>query len=97
MEWQEKTMKIQFQCLAGVAIIAIGSTMAHSAAPTAADVAAADARAAATVKAMKGEEKTILTHGIMPLPFGPNPAKPPEGAIPGAGYIAGIPVWAFPP
>jgi len=83
-------MKIQFQCLASVAIIAIGSTMAHAAAPTAADVAAADARAGVTVKAMKVEEKTILTHGIMPLPFGPNSPKAPADAIPGAGYIEGI-------
>ncbi|WCT79580.1 beta-glucosidase family protein [Novosphingobium humi] len=89
-------MKIQFQCLTGVAILAMGSAMAHAAAPTAADVAAADARAAATVKAMRPEEKTILTHGIMPLPLGPNPPKAPADAIPGAGYIAGLPRLGIP-
>mgnify|MGYP001069221433 FL=1 len=54
------------------------------------NVAAAEARAAATVRQMTPEEKTVLTHGIMPLPLSPNTPRPPADAIPGAGYIAGI-------
>jgi beta-glucosidase len=42
---------------------------------------------------MSADEKVILTHGIMPLPFLPG-AKIPAQAIPGAGYVAGIPAWA---
>jgi beta-glucosidase len=57
-------------------------------------VAAADARADATVKAMKPDEKTILTHGIMPLPFGPK--APRRRPMPGAGYVAGIPRLGVP-
>jgi hypothetical protein len=53
-------------------------------------VAKADARAAATVKAMKTEEKTILTHGIMPMDLGIGTTKIPADAVPGAGYVAGI-------
>lgn len=54
------------------------------------------ARADATVRAMTPEEKTVLTHGIMPLPLGANPPPLPAGAIPGAGYVAGIPRLGVP-
>jgi beta-glucosidase len=47
-------------------------------------------RAAATVKAMQPEEKTVLTHGIMALTFFPGAVLPPD-AIPGAGYVPGVP------
>jgi beta-glucosidase len=57
---------------------------------------ASTARAAATVRAMTPAEKTVLTHGIMPLPVGDNPPKIPERAIPGAGYIEGIPRLGVP-
>ncbi|MFC4311889.1 beta-glucosidase [Steroidobacter flavus] len=50
----------------------------------------AERRATATVKKMTAAEKTILTHGIMPLPVGPNPPPIPADAIPGAGYVPGI-------
>jgi beta-glucosidase len=56
----------------------------------------AETRAAATVRAMSAEEKTILTHGIMPLPLGPNPPALPADAIAGAGYVAGIPRLGIP-
>lgn len=56
----------------------------------------AELRAKATVQAMAVEEKTILTHGIMPLPFNANPAPLPADAIWGAGYVAGIPRLAIP-
>lgn len=47
-------------------------------------------RAEATVGQMTLAEKTVLTHGIMPLPVGPNPAPVPADAVPGAGYVHGI-------
>lgn len=50
-----------------------------------------EARAEATVKAMTADEKVVLTHGIMPLPIFPGAPKPPADAVPGAGYVAGIP------
>ena len=54
------------------------------------------ARAGAVVKAMQGDEKLILTKGIMPLPLLPNAPPPPADAVPGAGYIAGIPRLKIP-
>ena len=56
----------------------------------------ASQRAEKTLKAMQPEEKTILTHGIMPLPVLANAPTPPADAIPGAGYIAGIPRLGVP-
>ncbi len=50
----------------------------------------ADAKAAETLGQMKAEDKTILTHGIMPLSFGPEAVVIPDDAIPGAGYVHGI-------
>lgn len=76
---------------------------AFSLAPLSAALAAApdraadpDARADATVKAMTAGEKVILTHGIMPLPIGANPPPIPAEAIPGAGYVAGVPRLGVP-
>lgn len=51
----------------------------------------AQKRAETVVSTMQPSEKTVLTIGIMPLPFGPNPAPIPADAIPGAGYVSGIP------
>ncbi|WP_232491776.1 beta-glucosidase family protein [Novosphingobium kaempferiae] len=68
-----------------------------SLAPTAhAETSPADAKAEATLRQMKPEEKTVLTVGTMPLPIGPNSPKPPAEAIPGAGYIAGLPRLGVP-
>jgi len=50
----------------------------------------AAARAEETLQRMTAAEKTVLTHGIMPLPVGPNPPVIPADAIPGAGYVPGI-------
>ena len=47
------------------------------------------ARAAATVQQMTADEKVVLTHGIMPLPFIPGTVVPAD-AVPGAGYVAGV-------
>jgi beta-glucosidase len=76
--------------MAGAAVMALTYGTAQADAPTANDIARAEARAIATVKAMTPDEKTVLTHGIMPLPFGPNSAKIPADAIPGAGYVPGV-------
>ena len=54
------------------------------------------ARAEATLREMRPEEKTVLTHGIMPLPLGPNAPALPAEAIPGAGYVPGIPRLSVP-
>ena len=56
----------------------------------------AEKRAASMVKQMTAAEKTILTHGIMPLPLGPKPPPIPADAIPAGGYIAGIPRLGIP-
>ena len=43
---------------------------------------------------MRPEERTILTHGIMAVPFGG--VVLPAEAVPGAGYIAGVPRLGIP-
>ena len=48
-----------------------------------------DARAAAVVAQMQPSERTILTVGILPLPF-VDPTPLPPGAIIGAGFVPGI-------
>ncbi len=53
-----------------------------------------DAKAAATEAAMTDDERTKLTLGIMPLPM--FPTEIPEDAIPGAGYIPGVPRLGVP-
>lgn len=53
-------------------------------------------RADKTLEAMTPQEKTILTHGIMPLKLKPDDAAPPADAIPGAGYVPGIPRLGVP-
>ncbi len=54
------------------------------------------ARAAATVKAMKADEKTNLTLGILPSDFPGKPTPIPADAIVGAGYIPGVPRLSVP-
>lgn len=56
----------------------------------------AEARAAATVARMTPAEKVILTNGIMPLPVSENGPPIPAEAIPGAGYVPGIPRLGVP-
>ena len=57
--------------------------------------AAADTRAAATERAMQGDERTVLTHGLWAIPLIPNVRIPAE-AILGAGYVTGIPRLGVP-
>jgi len=56
----------------------------------------ASQRAAATEAKMTDAERTIITHGIMPLPFTSDSVVIPAEAIPGAGYIPGIPRLGVP-
>ncbi|EIZ78646.1 beta-glucosidase [Novosphingobium sp. Rr 2-17] len=74
--------------MAGLCLSALIVAGSASAKPSPADPA--EVRAEQTVKAMTPAEKTVITHGIMPLPIGPNPAPLPPQAIPGAGYVPGI-------
>jgi len=55
-----------------------------------------DERARLLDQALTEDERYGLLHGIMPLPFFPG-AKIPEDAVPGAGYVAGIPRLGVPP
>lgn len=50
----------------------------------------AEQRAARTEAAMTDAERVVLTQGIMAIPLGSD-LKLPDGAVYGAGYIAGIP------
>lgn len=54
------------------------------------DLAAAQARATATVARMTADEKVVLTHGIMALPLGGDAPPLPADAILGAGYVEGL-------
>jgi beta-glucosidase len=76
-------------CAGSVALAALLVSVSV-AAQTAADMAKADTRAAATVAQMTPEEKLVLTHGVMVMPFGPG-FKLPEGAVIGAGFVPGVP------
>ncbi len=55
----------------------------------------ADTRATATERAMQGDERTVLTHGLWAIPLIPNVRIPAE-AILGAGYVTGIPRLGVP-
>ncbi len=87
-------MKRHLPFVLGCTALALGSGARAQQAP-AVDMAAAQARADATLAKMSADDKVILTHGVMPLPFLPG-AKIPAGAIFGAGYVAGIPRLGVP-
>lgn len=71
-------------------------TLGHAEHLTDADIQAAELRAETVVKAMQPDEKTVLTHGIMAIPFLAGGPVMPSDAVPGAGYIAGIPRLGVP-
>jgi beta-glucosidase len=71
------------------------SIAASSSAAFAATEQSSEARAAATEAAMTEAERTVLTQGIMAIPFGEAVSLPAD-AVPGAGYIAGIPRLSVP-
>ena len=55
-----------------------------------------DTRAAAVVAQLRPDERTILTVGVMALPFA-DPAPIPPDAVIGAGFVPGIPRLHVPP
>ncbi len=71
-------------------LILLAATSALAAPAFAAPAQSPEGRAAATEAAMTDAERTTLTHGIMAMPLFPGIVLPPE-AVPGAGYIPGIP------
>jgi beta-glucosidase len=85
-----KMVKFSGTAMGAVVLVLVAGAAHADEAPTAASVQAANARAAATVKAMSPQEKTILTHGIMPMNLGLGKTVIPADAVPGAGYVAGI-------
>lgn len=54
-----------------------------------------DGQAQAILQTLTLEEKVKLVHGIMPLPLFPGMVLP-AGAIPSAGYVAGVPAKGVP-
>ena len=74
--------------LVSLMALALGAGLAHAA------PADPDARAAETVAAMAPEERQQLTHGPMALPV--MGFQPPAEAIPGAGFIPGLPRHGVP-
>lgn len=79
-----------------LAMLVSASQSAYAQATATGDMAQAEARAEKVVGQMTADEKVILTHGIMPLPLaGPLPDLAAD-AIPGAGYIPGIPRFGVP-
>jgi len=77
------------------AVIGLLWTTSSLAAP-AAPAADPDTRAATTLAQMTPAERTVLTHGVMALPVLPPPGGMPAGAIPGAGFVAGLPRLGVP-
>ncbi len=91
-----------FNILRGGAVlssaIALSVAGAHAQAQTAATGSVdAERRAAETVRQMTPAEKVILTHGILALPLFPGAPPMPADAVPGAGYVPGIPRLGIPP
>ena len=77
-----------------LSLLALACGMAATA-PALAAGETPEARAAATEAAMTDAERTVLTIGVMPLPFFPG-VKVPEAAVPGAGFVPGIPRLGVP-
>ncbi len=88
--------------VSAVALAAAGVGMAQGVAHAQAtdsapvDLTGAVARADQTVKAMQPDERTTLTHGIMAIQLFPGAPPIPADAVPGAGYIAGLPRLGVP-
>lgn len=79
-----------------LALAASAALLAFTHGASAADgEASPEARAEATLAAMTPDEKTVLTHGPMAVPIS-GPVELPADAVPGAGYIRGIPRLGVP-
>ncbi len=91
----EKVIRMKHYLLLAVPVLAAAVSMV---AAEARDAVPNDpvARADAVLSQMRPGEKVILTHGIMPLPLGPDAPAPPPEAIAGAGYVPGIPRLGVP-
>jgi beta-glucosidase len=63
---------------------------------TSKDFAAAEARAKMTLGKMTADEKVVLTHGIMALPYRIDLSSMPADVVLGAGYVEGIKRLAIP-
>ena len=87
-KWESRMRaKLMFSSAIAAIIAGLATPLHAKPAPPSADP---ETRAAAVVKAMTTDEKTVLTHGIFPIPqFSTVPV--PADAVPSAGYIAGIP------
>ncbi|WP_299310332.1 glycoside hydrolase family 3 C-terminal domain-containing protein [uncultured Croceicoccus sp.] len=84
-------MKIRTQRLASLLLGAVYlSPLAATGAAAQDQSATAAQRAETTLKQMTEAEKTVLTVGILAMPFGEDSAPLPEEAVLGAGYIPGI-------
>lgn len=82
--------------LTATLLLASGAATAQ---PSARTDSAADERADVTLRAMRPEEKTVLTHGKMALSYDLQTNKPsglPPEAVVGAGFVPGIPRLGVP-
>jgi beta-glucosidase len=86
---------IKFAAQASVLALVLAPAV-HAQTVPAVDLDAAARRAEATVKAMTPAEKTVLTHGMMAIPFLPGMTVPADAVL-GAGYVAGLPRLNVPP
>ena len=83
-------MKLRTAMFGAVASLALAAPLsAQSEADTAAK------KAAETEAQMTDEERVALTRGYLAMPI--LGFQPPEGARPGAGYVAGVPRLGVPP
>jgi beta-glucosidase len=78
-----------------ITLLALTTAIAATAigAPAFAQSQNPSARAAATETQMTDAERVVITIGIMPPPFFPGT---PEGSVPGAGFIPGVPRLGIP-
>ena len=83
------------KCLLALTV-ALSPAVLSAAPMTAEDFAAAEARAKVTVGKMTADEKVVLTHGIMALPYRIDLSSMPADVVLGAGYVEGIKRLAIP-
>jgi beta-glucosidase len=89
--WSAGAQAAQPSQLSGDTILNSPQPLAARKAPNELSIVSPDSRAAATEKAMTPDERTVLTHGILALPFLAPPGGLPKDAVIGAGYVAGVP------
>jgi beta-glucosidase len=67
------------------------AALASAQEPSLPDLESAQARAEATLASMTVDEKVVLTHGIMAIPYRVDLSRMPPDLVLGAGYVEGIP------